>query len=181
MILERRKKQAEVDRRAWSQRIAGAIFKNQLFVNSKTILLYLSKKDEVATDDLMAKAFEAGKRVCVPVIKDRDLQISELPGPDIHFRLGKFGVREPVPEQYKEISPDSVDLAVVPGLAFDPSGGRLGYGGGYFDRLLSRLSPETKRIALAFDFQILEAVPQGRDDIRMDIVITEKTTMNCGN
>jgi len=107
------------------------------------------------------------------------LLISELPGPEIDFQLGSFGVREPAEEDFNFVSPDQIDLVVVPGLAFDRRGGRIGYGKGYFDRLLSRLGSQVPRIALAFDFQVLGAVPQDENDIRVDAIITEKSTMNC--
>ena len=67
----------------------------------------------------------------------------------------------------------------LPGLAFDRRGGRIGYGKGYYDRLLSRLRSQVPRIALAFDFQVLGTVPQDESDVRVDAIVTEKSTMNC--
>ena len=151
------------------------------FQEADKILIYLSKDGEVGTDNLLGRAFELGKRVYVPVVdrESDELHISELPGPDTSFRLGAFGVREPEEEDLNFVSPDQIDLVIAPGLAFDRRGGRIGYGKGYYDRLLNRLGSQVPRIALAFDFQVLDTVPQDENDIQVDAIITEKSTMNC--
>ena len=164
-----------------SRVIVRALLKTEEFQNAQTVLIYLSKDEEVATDELMAEAFAAGKRVLVPVVDPAsdELQVSELPGSRVEFQTGSFGVREPATEDKKIVSPDCVDLVVAPGVGFDRRGGRIGYGKGYYDRLLRRLGPTVPRVALAFDFQVLSAVPQNEDDIRMNAIITEKATMDC--
>jgi 5-formyltetrahydrofolate cyclo-ligase len=180
-ILEKRESQAPATRAAQSRSIVKALLNCKEFQAADKILIYLSKDGEVGTDNLLSRAFELGKRVCVPVVdeKSEELRISELPGPEISFRLGAFGVREPEDQDLNFVPPDQIDLVVTPGLAFDRRGGRIGYGKGYYDRLLSRLGSHVPRIALAFDFQILDAVPQDENDIRVNAIITEKSTMNC--
>lgn len=180
-ILEKRKSQDPKIRVAQSCSIARALLSHKEFQKADKVLIYLSKDEEVGTDNLLDRAFDLGKRVYVPVVigENDELCIAELPGPDISFRLGVFGIREPVEEDLNFVSPDQIDLVVVPGLAFDRQGGRIGYGKGYYDRLLSRLSSQVPRIALAFDFQVLDTVPQDGNDIRVDAIITEKSTMNC--
>ncbi len=180
-ILEKRKSQDPEIRAAQSRSIIRTLLSHKEFQKADKILIYLSKDGEVSTDDLLGRAFELGKRVCVPVV-DRgsdELRVSELPGPDISFRLGAFGVREPAEQDLNFLPPDQIDLVVAPGLAFDRRGGRIGYGKGYYDRLLSRLGSHVPRIALAFDFQVLDTVPQDETDIQIDAIITEKNTMNC--
>lgn len=180
-ILEKRKSQDPKIRDAQSRSIMRTLVGRKEFQKADRILVYLSKDGEVCTDNLLDRAFELGKRVCVPVVdrENDELRISELPGPEIDFRLGAFGVREPAEEDLNFVPPDQIDLVIAPGLAFDRRGGRIGYGKGYYDRLLSRLDSRVPRIALAFDFQILDAVPQDESDIQVDIIITEKSTMNC--
>ena len=180
-ILEKRKSQDPKSRAAQSRSIMRTLLSRKEFLKADKILIYLSKEGEVGTNDLLGRAFELGKRVCVPVVdrKSDELCISELPGPDTSFRLGVFGVREPAEEDFNFVPPDQIDLVIAPGLAFDRRGGRIGYGKGYYDGLLSRLGSHVPRIALAFDFQILDAVPQDENDIRVDAIITEKNTMNC--
>jgi len=180
-ILEKRKSQDPQVSAAQSRSITGTLIGRKEFQTANRILIYLSKDGEVGTDHLLGRAFELGKRVCVPVV-DRgndELRISELPGPEIDFLLGAFGVREPAEGDLNFVTPDKIDLVVVPGLAFDRRGGRIGYGKGYYDRLLSRLSSQVPRIALAFEFQVLDTVPQDVNDIQVDTIITEKNTMNC--
>lgn len=180
-ILEKRKSQDPEKQAAQSLSIISALLKHKEFQKAKKILIYLSKEGEVGTDNLLGRAFELGKRVCVPVVdlETDGLLVSELPGPDASFRLGAFGVREPAEEDLNFVSPDQIDLVVAPGLAFDRRGGRIGYGKGYYDRLLNRLGSGVLRIALAFDFQVLDAVPQDKNDIQVDAIITEKSIMNC--
>lgn len=180
-ILEKRKAQSPEIRAAQSRIIIRTLLDRKEFVKAEKVLIYLSREGEVITDDLLDRAFELGKRVYVPVV-DRagnELRISELPGPETNFRLGAFGIREPAEEDLNFVSPDQIDLVITPGLAFDRQGGRIGYGKGYYDRLLNRLDSRVPRIALAFDFQVLEAVPQDGNDVRVDAIITEKSTMDC--
>lgn len=166
---------------ALSRSITRALLNHKEFQKAEKILIYLSKDGEVGTDNLLGRAIELGKRVCVPVVdrESEELRVSELPGPEFGVRLGAFGVREPAEEDLNFISPDQIDLVIAPGLAFDRRGGRIGYGKGYYDRLLSRLGSKVPRIALAFDFQVLDTVPQEESDIRVDAIITEKSMMNC--
>lgn len=180
-IIEKRNSQDPKIRAAQSRSITRALLIHKEFQKADRILIYLSKDGEVGTDNLLGRAFELGKQVCVPVVdrEGEELRVSELPGPDSGFRLGAFGVREPAEEDLNFVSLDQIDLVVVPGLAFDRRGGRIGYGKGYYDRLLSRLGSQVPRIALAFDFQVLDAVPQDGNDVRVDAIITEKSTMNC--
>ena len=180
-ILEKREAQDPASVIARSRRITRTLLNHKSFQRADKILVYLSSEGEVNTDVLLGRSFELGKQVCVPVVdrESKELRISELPGPDIHFRLGAFGIREPEEADLNFISLGQIDLVVIPGLAFDRRGGRIGYGKGYYDRLLSRLSLDVARIALAFEFQILDSVPQDENDIRVNAIITEKSTMNC--
>ncbi len=180
-ILDRLQSQDPEVRADHSRRIITALLRHEAFIQAKAVLVYLSKDEEVSTDALLAPAFESGKRVFVPVV-DRDsdeLRIAELSGPDTRYQLGPFGIRQPVKEDLKFVSPEAVDLVVAPGVAFDRKGGRIGHGKGYYDRWLSRLGSHVTRVGLAFDFQVLDAVPQDGNDVQMDTLITEKNTMNC--
>ena len=175
-ILEKRNSQDPKIRIAQSRSIMRTLLSRKEFQEADKILIYLSKDGEVGTDNLLGRAFELGKRVYVPVVdrESDELHISELPGPDTSFRLGAFGVREPEEEDLNFVSPDQIDLVIAPGLAFDRRGGRIGYGKGYYDRLLNRLGSQVPRIALAFDFQVLDTVPQDENDIQVDAIITGK-------
>lgn len=180
-ILDQRRTQDARTREGKSRDIVRSLVKSEEFGKARALLIYLSNPEEVATDELMAEAFQAGKRVLVPVVNTPvgELDVSELPGPDVALRSGPFGIREPGTDVLNIVSPDQVDLVVVPGIAFDRRGGRIGYGKGYYDRLLGRLGEQVPRVGLAFEFQVLDSVPQNESDRRVDIVITEKNIMNC--
>lgn len=89
------------------------------------------------------------------------------------LQLSNYGILEPE-ETAEEIMINHMDLAIVPGVAFDPKGGRVGYGGGFYDRFFSNLQVKIKKIALAYEFQILDRVPIEEHDISIDAIITEK-------
>jgi 5-formyltetrahydrofolate cyclo-ligase len=89
---------------------------------------------------------------------------------------GTFGILEPAGE--KGISPEEIDLVVVPGVAFDKRGNRMGYGAGYYDSFLPKLRPEVKKVAVAFEIQVTDSLPAEEHDVKMDLIITENTIYN---
>ncbi|CAI2717799.1 5-formyltetrahydrofolate cyclo-ligase [Nitrospina watsonii] len=161
--------------------IARKVLTLQAFHRAATVLVYLSIPGEVDTDALVTAALDAGKTVCVPVIDAAtgELNVSHLPGWDIGFKRGPFGIREPEDRFLKWLPVEQVDLVLMPGLAYDEQGGRIGYGKGYFDRLLDRLSGSARRVGLAFDFQIYDTLPQDPSDRRVHQIITETKIIDC--
>lgn len=143
---------------------------NERFRRAHTLLMYHSLPDEVRTHALVEQMAEAGKRVLLPaVVGDADMILREYTGPQ-DLAEGNFHILEPTgkvfpPERYHEI-----DLALVPGMAFDHEGNRLGRGKGYYDRFLGRL-PGLYKIGICFPFQRLEHIPTEPTDIRMDEII----------
>ena len=130
---------------------------------------------------MIERAFELGKKVYVPIV-DRErhiLKITKLPGPDIEFETGAYGIREPGRKLREIVSPETLELVVAPGIVFDLKGGRIGFGGGYYDRLLSGLSKQATRVGVAFDFHVLESIPQTENDVRVHKIITEKKVITC--
>ncbi|MFQ5449386.1 MAG: 5-formyltetrahydrofolate cyclo-ligase [Nitrospinaceae bacterium] len=164
-----------------SEQILKNLAGHEEFQNARSILFYLSLPREVQTDAMIALAFQWGKKVHVPLIDTsrRGLRISELPAPDIEFEKRAFGLREPGKPDQKIVSPAVLDFILVPGLAFDRKGGRIGYGAGYYDRFLKEVSQDTILVAAAFDFQVLESVPQAEYDVPVHKILTENTTINC--
>lgn len=92
--------------------------------------------------------------------------------PEASWVVGPYGLREPDPQLWKQVAPQEVDLALIPGLAFDQQGGRLGRGGGFYDRLLSFSSWKAFKIGVAWPWQLVECIPRELHDVLMDIVIT---------
>lgn len=134
----------------------------------KTILLYCALPDEVPTMDFMEWLTVQGKRVLLPrVISDTDMELRRYTG-HADLEKGAFGILEPVGETFTDYA--AIDVAVVPGMAFDREGHRLGRGKGYYDRFLSRI-PYVYKIGVCFPWQVVDSVPTDGYDMRMDEVI----------
>ena len=136
-----------------------------VFIHASTVLLYYSLPDEVATHDLLLK-YADQKTILLPVVVDDNLQL-RVYRPE-RMRTGAFGIMEPVGQHFNDY--DQIELAVVPGVAFDAEGHRLGRGRGYYDRFLPLL-PHAYKLGLCFDFQKVEHVPTDANDICMDEVL----------
>ena len=122
--------------------------------------------DEVNTHDFIRK-WSVQKQILLPVVIGNELELRRYTGPQ-DLKKGAYGIEEPVGEPFTDYA--SVDLAIIPGVAFDAHGNRLGRGKGYYDRLLPRL-PHTYKIGICFPFQLLEEVPTEALDVRMDEVL----------
>ena len=89
------------------------------------------------------------------------------------FIIDRYDIREPRNDISREVDPQDIDIVIVPGVVFDLHGGRYGYGGGYYDRFLLTVKPGTKKIAIAFDMQVIKKIPFTHSDVRIDSLITE--------
>ncbi len=144
----------------------------------KTIMTYVSKRPEVETRDLIAILIERGKRVVVPIIEreTRSLRLSYIK--DLSVLVpSTFGVPEPIGNEVPA-SPTEIEVAIIPMIAFDSRGNRLGYGAGYYDRFLSQHS-HMIRIGVAFSCQQAEHIPADSNDVKMDYIVTEKGIIRC--
>ena len=151
-----------------------------VFKEAHIIHIFISKADEPETSQIIELAWKSGKQIGVPcVLPDTpELFHSQLNSFE-DLRPGDLGVLEPSPEQRTALTSESFDLVIVPGVAFDRQGGRLGYGKGYYDRFLDQSL--AFRLALAFDFQLLETVPTEMHDVSMDGILTENGFYFCGD
>ena len=169
-ILLRLKAQKEDTRDKKSKLIKAKLLMQHVFKKAKNVMFYISFGGEVKTEEMIKTAKRLGKIVLVPVCeKDRmNLRPAIL---DDHAALqrGPYGVREPAEKKY--VCLKALDLVIVPGLAFDKKGKRLGRGKGYYDRFLRRIPPETPSIGLAFNFQILPLIPTKAHDIGVHKII----------
>ena len=135
------------------------------FLHAQTILLYYSLPDEVDTHSLVARYYQK-KRLLLPVVKGEELELKVFQG---QLHEGTFGIQEPEGETFEAF--DQIELVVVPGMAFDKEGKRLGRGKGFYDRLLPKLS-NAKKIGICFPYQLVDTVPTDAQDIPMDKIIT---------
>lgn len=149
-------------------------------IQARTCLLYASFRNEVTTDPLIPAMIQQGRRVALP-ITDRSSQrllLYEITNEVDDLVISTYGIREPRPGKHALIDPDEIDLFIVPGVAFDASGTRLGFGGGYYDRLLSGVTGKAI-VALAFEIQIASQLPCEAFDIKMKKIITERRVIDC--
>lgn len=137
------------------------------FRDADTVMLYYSLPDEVATHDFVHRWAEK-KRVVLPVVVGDELELRCYTGPN-DLAVGAYHIEEPVGPPFTELA--QIGCVVVPGVAFDRRGNRLGRGKGYYDRLLPRL-PHARKVGLCFPFQLVDEVPAEPFDIRMDEIIT---------
>lgn len=146
------------------------------YARAGTVLLYVHVRSEVRTREFLAEALAEGKRVLVPWCQGDELELFHLEDLS-ELGPGVFGLLEPRAELRQQPGKRrgiaEVDVAIVPGVAFDRQGGRLGHGKGYYDRLLRRARPETLLAGVCFESQLVPEVPMGPRDVRMHRVITE--------
>lgn len=180
-VLARRSALSEQEQKEKSTEIARKVILLDEFKKYKTILLYEAFRNEVQTDKIYREARTLGKQVYYPRINAKEMEFYRVDD-RAEFEVGAYGIREPKPEDAKRYLPKEDDemLVVVPGVAFDEKGNRIGYGGGYYDKYLQRLADGNLHknicmVAVAYDFQIVEPgmIERETHDIRMDSIITE--------
>lgn len=172
---------AQTDKDELSQVICDKFITQAAYQQAETIMWYLHCRSEVRTLSAIVTELKHTKRIVIPYCtKDHQGQnklglwwlqdLSEL-------TVGTWGILEPPVarwgEQGKEVSAAELDLIMVPGVAFDPAGGRLGNGAGYYDRLLQQVRPETSLIGVCYQSQLCEKVIMEKHDVYMDAVLTE--------
>ena len=171
----RRRSQSDKDR--LSEVICRTVMALPEYVDARTVMCYVDIRDEVRTRSLLTAASNAGKRVVIPycVAGDR-LALFRMESFD-ELVIRTFGILEPADpwrdREDRRVDPIELDLIVVPGVAFDCRGGRVGHGKGYYDRLLQQARPDTMLVALAFECQLVEQIPMHPHDIYMDMIVTE--------
>jgi len=153
------------------------------FSMAGTILFYLALADEVQTEKVIEHSLKLGKRVAVPLIESQNNQIliSELKDPERELEPGTLGIFQPKKNFYRPLKMEQLELVIVPGVAFDKRGNRLGFGKGFYDRFLRKAPERTKSIALAFELQLVDDVPSELHDVPVDYIITEKRIIDCKN
>lgn len=158
-----------------SRKIQVKIEKLPEFKKSETVSFYVAKKEagEVETRGIIKSSLDKGKKVSIPLVVEDNLELSLIRDLDQELNSGAFGVQEPKSGYIRPLPISNVELIAVPGLAFDLDGNRLGYGKGYYDRLLDSELPKTLIIGLGFEFQIKEKVPHTKEDVPVHKIITE--------
>lgn len=169
---------APSDREERSRRITDQLWKLGAFARAHRVLFYAAGGGEVETLPLLERWVEGGRRLILPRMEGEAMPLVEVDdladlGP------GYRGLLEPRPGKGRVVRWKAIEVALVPGLAFDLQGNRLGRGGGHYDRTLARL-PKALKIGLAFDFQVVERLPVEARDIPVDLVVTETRMIEPG-
>ena len=156
-----------------SLKICNIFFETDTYKNSDKIFTYINYKSEFETSIIVEKAFKDNKKVCVPVMsgKKSEMYFIEIKSFD-ELSKNKYGILEPKLDYNKIISSDEKTIIIVPALAFDNKGYRLGYGGGFYDNYLTH-HKSLLNIGLAFDFQITDKLIIEEYDVPVDMIITE--------
>jgi 5-formyltetrahydrofolate cyclo-ligase len=129
---------------------------------------------EVGIDPALRALVERGATLLLPWVDGDDLRLAEVADLGSDLAPGHRGVREPLAQRRIDVDPSEVDVAIVPGVAFDLRGTRLGGGGGHYDRFLVRLRSGTPVVAVAFAAQVVGALPREAHDVGVDVVVTER-------
>jgi 5-formyltetrahydrofolate cyclo-ligase len=166
-------------RAARSARITARVEALPEWVSARTILVFLSMPTEVDTEALIASAWASGRRVAAPRLTERGLEVRLFVEGAERIRSGGLQLEEPAATA-PEVPLSEVDLVLVPALALDPRGARIGYGAGYYDHLLPRLE-RAFRVGVAFDFQLIAEVPETANDVRVHAVVTDARTLDVGD
>jgi 5-formyltetrahydrofolate cyclo-ligase len=169
---------AQPDKDALSEAICAKFMALPEYAAARTVLFYVDVRSEVRTRQALPTALTHGKKIVVPWCNDKgELELFHLENMD-ELATGMYRILEPRPElrslPAKQVAATELDLVMVPGVAFDRTGGRMGHGKGYYDKLLQHARPDTPLVALAFECQLFPAIPTGPHDIFMDRVITER-------
>ena len=155
--------------------ISKRLFGMDEFKKSKTVFCFLSTLFEVQTEKIIRESLRLGKHVLVPLLdpEEENLQASRIPSMDIDFMIGKYGIKQPTLKLRDIVAFSNIDFVVVPGLAFDNIGNRIGYGAGFYDKFFKKISSGVTRVAVSYDFQLFNLVPHSDLDEPVHFLITE--------
>ncbi len=162
-----------------SKQITKTLIDTDAFKTAKTVMCYLSFGSEVDTKLIIDECFEQGKTILIPIImRNTDastyMEASQLIDYNEDLAPGTMGILEPIASAIRIKDPKTIDLIIIPGLAFDRQGNRLGYGSGYYDYFLGRLRDDCNQIAITFSFQLIDHIPTQKHDMKVRNIITQK-------
>ncbi len=163
-----------------SQKIKEKLFSLNEFKKAKTIFTYVSFKSEARTNEIISDSLKKKKKIAVPIVslRGKKMLLSEIKSLN-ELEPSKIGLFQPREEFVRLMDKKKIDLVLVPGIAFDLNGNRIGSGKGFYDRFLSKISKKIPIIGLAFEEQITKKVPREKHDVRMHKIVTDKRIIEC--
>ncbi len=180
-MLIRRDQLSVEERQEKSAHLIERLFRLPLFAGARNVFTYVNFRSEVDTMPLVQQCIKNGVVVSVPItIKaESRLVACRLTDPERELRPGYCGIPEPELVSDFIINPCDIEVVILPGSVFDEGGGRLGYGGGFYDRFLANEAPQALRIGLAYELQIVPSLPLMSHDKRLHFLLTEERTLEC--
>ena len=176
-VIEKRDKLSKEEKAFFDGRIYTKVKNLRVYKEAKVIFTFISFGSEVDTLKLISDALNEGKVVAVPWInKEKKLMEAKVIRNLEDMHPGLFGILEPSPIA-ESLEPEAIDLIITPGVAFDNIGGRIGYGGGYYDKFLEEVSNTVPKIALSYELQRVEELPLEPFDIKITALITEENQL----
>ncbi|WP_347491127.1 5-formyltetrahydrofolate cyclo-ligase [Desulfoscipio sp. XC116] len=165
---------------AKSSAIAAKVLALPEYRRAATVMAYVDFRNEVQTVSIIKNALQQGKRLVVPITDATNKNL--IPSQVVRFpddlTPGTWGILEPKPECVRPVDPKEIDLVIIPGVAFDTAGDRLGYGGGFYDRFLPRTGENITLVSLAFELQVRPNVYPGEYDVPIHILVTEERVLD---
>jgi len=159
-----------------TQRVEKRLFEFANFLEANIVLLYINSKCEVNSMNIIERCLNFKKIVILPafISTKYEMKLMKIDNLDTDLTLGPRNILEPDPNQCNIVPIECIDIAIIPGIAFDEKGGRIGSGDGYYDRLIPKLPITTRKVALTFEDQIVPQIQMEAHDRHVDIIITEK-------
>jgi len=172
-------KMSKKDRIAKSKMVCEHVIASEVFRDASVVMAFLSMPHEVDTTPLILTAWQQGKTVAVPKVswEQRHMIPVEITSLETGLEADEKGLRNPT--NGNPVPFDEIDLIIVPGLGFDRRGNRLGRGGGYYDRFFASHKTTAARWAVAYSEQMCDAIPYDKDDVQVNVVVTEQGIIIC--
>jgi len=170
------------ERQRLDNMIAVRIAKLEAYQKAETVLGYMNFGAEFAADIFVRQALQDGKQVLLPKVNQGTKQLDLYRVTDLAQDVapGRWDIREPISGRCAKVTDLTlVDFILLPGVAFGLDGARLGYGGGFYDKLLARMSHQPTLVAAAYALQLVEDIPQENTDRKVEWLITEQETIHC--
>lgn len=183
-IIAQREQLSATERAASSAVISAHLLQLPEYQQATSVLGYMNFGAEFFSELWVERALGDGKRLALPKVNpaSKRLELYWVEYPQSQLAQGLWGIREPLPERCERLnSLNEVEFALLPGVAFSPNGARLGYGGGFYDKLLGD-TEQAKRpllVAAAYSLQVIEQLPQEATDVKVDCLVTEHEILRC--
>lgn len=180
-IITQRDALTTAERARADMEISSKILDLQDYKAAKTVMGYMNFGSEFNSAAWVRQALEEGKQVLLPLVDKirRELCLYRVNNLDTQLAPGSYGIREPLPHCCEPAELSQVEFILLPGVAFSRDGARLGYGGGFYDKLLARLQHAPALVAAAYSVQLVPEVPQEATDRKVEWLVTEKESIHC--